>query len=65
MQTEEHSSFGGISPAAGVMEEEEGTSFRCILLFKKNLKSKNHLRKHIPSESRQDVSEEGDDSLSM
>ena len=65
MQTEEHSSFGGISPAAEVMEEEEGTSFRCILLFKKNLKSKNHLRKLIPSKSRQDVSKEEDDSLSM
>ena len=55
MQTEEHSSFGGISPTAGVMEEERrahasGASFS---KKKKNVfLNKNHLSRQIPSESR-------------
>lgn len=58
MQTEEHSSFGGIAPTAGVREEERSIQASGASFSLKKKKFKNHLGKPIPSETWQDLSRE-------
>lgn len=59
MQTEEHSSFGGISPTAGVMEEGRRAQASGASFFKTHTHTQLFKPlKQIPSENRQDLSRE-------
>lgn len=66
MQTEEHSSFGGISPTAGVMEEGRRVHASGASFSKKNQKNfSNHLSKFHLKVGKTYPEKEGNEPLCM